>query len=72
MEFLENQSWYGQIDESPTTSSKVPIMGEEDADEKQEEFKDNFGQGQVGRNKGKHPQSLMNANNESCSIAELL
>ena len=37
VEFLENQSWHGQIDESPSTSSKVPIMGEDDADEQQEE-----------------------------------
>ena len=45
VEFFENQSWYGLIDESPSTSSKVPIMGEEDADEKQEEG--------VDRSKGK-------------------
>ena len=37
MKFLENQSWYGPIDESPSTSSKVPIMSEEDVDERQEE-----------------------------------
>ena len=37
VEFLENQSWYGSIDESPSTSNKVPIMNEEDADEQQEE-----------------------------------
>ena len=33
VKFLENQSWYGPSDESPSTSSKVPIMGEEDANE---------------------------------------
>ena len=33
VEFLKNQSWYGPTDESPSTSSKVPIMSEEDADE---------------------------------------
>jgi hypothetical protein len=33
VEFLENQSWYGPTDESPSTSNKVPIMSEEDADE---------------------------------------
>ena len=37
VEFLENQSWYGLIDESLSTSSKVPIMDEEDADEQHEE-----------------------------------
>ena len=37
VEFLENQSWYGLTDESPSTLSKVPIMSEEDADEQQEE-----------------------------------
>ena len=37
VEFLENQSWHGSNDESPSTSSKVPIMGEDDADEQQEE-----------------------------------
>ena len=33
VEFLENQSWHGSNDESPSTSSKVPIMSEEDVDE---------------------------------------
>ena len=33
VEFLENQSWYGLTDESVSTSSKVPIMSEEDANE---------------------------------------
>ena len=37
VEFLENQSWYGSADESPSTSSKMPIMGEDDGDEQQEE-----------------------------------
>ena len=37
VKFLENHSWYGQIDESPSTSSKVPIMSEEDSDEQKEE-----------------------------------
>ena len=37
VEFLENQSWYGSTNESPSTSSKVPIMSEEDVDEQQEE-----------------------------------
>ena len=36
VEFFENQSWYGPTDESPSTSSKVPIMSEEDTDEQQE------------------------------------
>ena len=40
VEFFENQFWYGLSDESPSTSSKVPIMGEEDADEQQEEGAD--------------------------------
>ena len=30
---LQNQSWYGPADESLRTSSKVPIMSEEDVDE---------------------------------------
>ena len=30
VEFLENQSWYGPTSESQSTSSKVPIMSEED------------------------------------------
>ena len=37
VEFLQNQSWYGPTDESPSTSSKVPIMSEEDVDEQQQE-----------------------------------
>ena len=37
VEFLENHSWHGLNDESPSTSNKVPIMSEEDADEHQEE-----------------------------------
>ena len=40
VEFLENQSWYGLTDESPSTSSKFSIMSEEDADEQQEEGED--------------------------------
>ena len=53
VEFLENQSWYGKIDEPSSTSSKVPIMNEEDAIEQQEEGE--ILQGQVGRNQGKKP-----------------
>ena len=48
VEFFENQSWYGQTDESPSTSSKVSIMSEEDVDEHQEEGAD--------RRKGKQIQ----------------
>ena len=33
VEFLKNQSWYGPTNESPSTSSKVPIMGGEDAND---------------------------------------
>ena len=40
LEFLENQSWYGPTDDPPNTSSKVPIMSEEDADEQQEDGAD--------------------------------
>ena len=47
VEFLENQSWYGLTNESPSTSSKVPIMTEEDADKQKEEG--------VDRRKGKKP-----------------
>ena len=36
VEFHENQSWYGPTDESPSISSKVPIMDEENVDEQQE------------------------------------
>ena len=50
VEFLKNQSWYGSTDESRSTSSKVSIMSEADADEQQEEGAD--------RRKGKQPQSL--------------
>ena len=46
VEFLENQSWYGRTNESPSTLSKVPIMSEEDVDEQQKE---------VNRIKGKEP-----------------
>ena len=53
VEFLENQSWYGLTDESPSTSSKVPIMSEEDGDEQQEEG--------ANRRKGKQPQSLLSS-----------
>ena len=49
VEFLENQSWYGSADESPSTSSKVSIMGEDDVDEQQEG---------ANRRKGKQPHSL--------------
>ena len=37
VEFHENQSWYGPTDESPSISSKVPIIDEEDVDEQKEE-----------------------------------
>ena len=47
VEFLKNQSWYGPPDESLRTSSKVPIMSEEDVDEQQEEGEN--------RRKGKKP-----------------
>ena len=50
VELFENLSWYGPIDESPSTSSKVPIMSEEDVDEQQEEG--------ANRRKGKQVQSL--------------
>ena len=50
VEFLENQSWYGKIDEQSSTSSNVPIMGEEDAKEQQEEG--------ASRRKGKQIQIL--------------
>ena len=56
VEFLENQSWYGPSDESPSTSNKVPIMGEEDVDEKQEEGAE--------RRKGKQPQSLSSSRHD--------
>ena len=48
VKFLGNQSWYGLTDESPSTLSKVPIMSEEDVDEKKEEG--------ANRRKGKKPQ----------------
>ena len=44
---FKNQSWYGPTDESPSTSSNVRIMSEEDADEQQEEG--------ANRRKGKQP-----------------
>ena len=37
VKFLENQSWYRKTNESPSTSSKVSIMSEEDVDEQKEE-----------------------------------
>ena len=39
MEFLENQSWDGLIDESSSTLSKVPTIQEEedDIDDQQED-----------------------------------
>ena len=46
VQFLENQSWFGWTNESPSTLSKVPIMSEEDVDEQQKE---------VNRIKGKEP-----------------
>ena len=35
VKFPKNQSWYGLTNESPSTSSKVPIMSEDDVDEQQ-------------------------------------
>ena len=37
VKFLENHLWYGLTDESPSITSKVPIMSKEDVDEQQEE-----------------------------------
>ena len=51
VEFLENQSWYGSIDESPSTSSKVSIMSEDD--EQQEEG--------ASKRKGKQVQSFLSS-----------
>ena len=65
VEFLENQLWYGPIDEPLRTSSKLPIMGKEDAGEKQEArvyFQGNFGEDWDGRKKGKQPQSFARHN----------
>ena len=55
VEFLENQSWDGSVDESSSTSSKVPITNNhQDFDEEEgEQIEDNSGQVRVGRNKGK-------------------
>ena len=71
VEFLESESWYGLTDETSSTSSKVPIMDEEDADEQQEEganFQGNFGQDRVGKNKGNQPQSLPSSRHDQAKV----
>ena len=55
MEFLENQSWDGLVDESSSTISKVPIIKEEEDDigDQQEDGVANMDCRQ--RKKGKQP-----------------